>query len=242
MSVWDVSQKVIKIKLHEKFLCAPLVIYSFHSKLQQLVVQNEQNTFQTMAIKLQMRSQPLLCSFCCSQTIWWLGMSAVPRRLTDSDAHLTNTLTTMWREGDVEDHGNAEGSRINKLEAILKGPQAKAPLLKKMGIGENTSTHQHPTPRGTNMGGWPPYPLAPLCWLGFFPPFHYGLVAPRAQPTPGTWEGCGLEAQWAWFCLASEESIAAVKPGPSKRPRLEEEDDDRISYEEALELIELARK
>ena len=51
---------------------------------------------------------------------------------------------TMWREGDVEDHGNAEGSWINdaQLEAILKDLQAKAALLKKMGIGE-TPVHNN---------------------------------------------------------------------------------------------------
>lgn len=59
---------------------------------------------------------------------------------------------------------------------------------------------------------------------------------------PGMWEGCGLEAQWAQFHLASEESTAAMEPEPSKRPRLEEEDDDTISYEEALELIEFDPK
>ena len=47
----------------------------------------------------------------------------------------------MSTEGDIEDHGNMEGSQIidAQLEAILKDPQVKAALLK-MGIGKQTNT------------------------------------------------------------------------------------------------------
>ena len=174
-------------------------------------------------------------------------MSVVSQRLTDSDAHSTDTLTTMLTERDVEDHGNVEGSRINdaQLEAILKDLQAKAAFLKNMGIGEDTSTDQYPTPHGTNTGGWPPSLLALLGWPGFSPPFHYRPVAPCAQLMPSTWEEGGSEAQWVGFCPTSEESTAVVEPGPNKRPRLEEEDNDTISLlddEEALELIEFDLK
>ena len=73
-----------------------------------------------------------------------------------------------------------------RLEAILNDPQLKATLLKKMGLGDEANKGQHPTPSGTNTGGWPPYPLAPLGWPDFIPPFPYGPAAPHAQIMP-TW-------------------------------------------------------
>jgi len=116
-------------------------------------------------------------------------------------------------------------------------------LLKKMGLGEDASKDHHLTPSGTNMGGWPPYPLGPFGWPGLFLPYHYGPAASRAQLMPGTWkEGHGLEGQWAGFRLEPEGITATEGPGPStKRPRLEEDEEDTISLlddSEALELIE----
>ena len=40
------------------------------------------------------------------------------------------------------------------MEAILKDPQPKAALPKKMGLGEEANRGQYPTPCGVNMGGW----------------------------------------------------------------------------------------
>ena len=58
---------------------------------------------------------------------------------------------------------------------------------------------------------------------------------------------CGKGVDWrpSGRSFASHQKrvyTAAMEPEPSKRPRLEEEDDDTISYEEALELIEFDPK
>ena len=76
-----------------------------------------------------------------------------------------------------------DGSQIDeaRLEAILKDLCSKAALLKKMGLGDEANKDHHPTPSGTNTGSWPPYPLGPLGWPGFIPPFLYGSAAPREE-------------------------------------------------------------
>lgn len=75
-------------------------------------------------------------------------------------------------EDDVRGAANEENPSIDEthLEAILKDQRLKAALLTKLGLG-GTDKDQHPTPRGTNTGAWPSYPLGPLGWPGFFPPF-----------------------------------------------------------------------
>ena len=68
-----------------------------------------------------------------------------------------------------------------RLEAILKDPRSKAALLKKMGLGDEVNKDHHPTPSGMNtVPGLPIYPLVPLGWPGFIPPFPNGSAAPRA--------------------------------------------------------------
>ena len=81
------------------------------------------------------------------------------------------------------------------LEAILKDPRLKAALMKKMGLGEEANKDLHPTPSGTSVGGWPPYPLAPHGWLDFFPPFFNGPAASHAQLMPIWRKGRGPESR-----------------------------------------------
>ena len=145
--------------------------------------------------------------------------------------------------GEPQDAENPTPIDEAQLETILKDLRAKATLLEKMGLGEDATRDQHPTPSGTNMGGWPPYPLGPpYGWPGLFPPYHYGSAVPRAQLMPSTWkEGRGPEGQRAGF-RPEPDARAEDEPGPStKRLRLEEEETDTISLldeAEALELIE----
>ena len=105
------------------------------------------------------------------------------------------------------------------LEAILKDPRLKASLLTKM-LGDETRKDQHPTPSGTTTGGWPPYPLKPLSWPGFFPPFPYGPAGPRARLMPMWREGRGPESQWAGLHYKPDDaketgSSHTEEPGPS---------------------------
>ena len=137
-----------------------------------------------------------------------------------------------------------------RLEAILKDPQLKTALLKKMGLRDKVNKDQHITPSGMSTGGWPPYPLAPLGWPGFIPPFPYGPAAPRARLMPTWGEGRGPENQWAGLGYKPDDaeetdSSHAEEPGPSsKRPRLEEEEDSitLLDESEALELVEFDPK
>ena len=119
-----------------------------------------------------------------------------------------------------------------------------------MGLGDDTRKDQHPTPSGTTTGGWPPYQLTPPSWPGFFPPFPYGLAAPRARLMPTWREGRGPEIQWAGLHYKPDDaeetgSSHTEEPGPSsKRPRLEEEEDliTLLDESEALELVEFDPK
>ena len=137
------------------------------------------------------------------------------------------------------------------MDAILKDPKAKATLLKKMGLGDEPSRGQHPTPSGMVTGGWPSYPLAPpLGWPGYIPPYPYGPASPRARLMPTWREGRGKGSQWAGLHYEPDDveessSIHSEEPGPSsKRPRLEQEEDciSLLDESEALELVEFDPK
>ena len=71
-----------------------------------------------------------------------------------------------------------------RLEAILKVPQLKAALLKKMGLGDEANKDQHPTPSGTSMGGWK---RAQSKWQrGKEAELPGQIVQPVADPSPQT--------------------------------------------------------
>ena len=168
-----------------------------------------------------------------------------------------------------EENPRVEGENVratgddaeSALDALLKDPNKKAALLRKMGLDDppGTSAHDpsHPTPSGKSTGGWPHYnhptpsgksmggcsgyPPAPFWPTPFpypgFPPFPtWGFPDPQPQ-TDSRDSPCD-----------SESATHTQIPGPSssrKRTQeltqVDEEDEDSVLLlddSEALELIE----
>ena len=87
--------------------------------------------------------------------------------------------------GEPQDAENPTPIDKAQLEMILKDPCANAIFLKKMGLGEDATGVKHLTPSGTNMGGWPPYPLGPpYGWPGLSRPITTGQLLHARSPCP----------------------------------------------------------
>ena len=218
---------------------------SFCSKYSKLVALNKRNTVKSRTIYSYVRPQIPLFSFCCSQSrLVAVALGASVFRL---DKSRRGKMSTSGDDERLDIHPQAGE---DQLDAILKDPRSKAALLKKMGLDETEKNKdQRPTPSGTDMGGWPPYPLVPPGWLGLYPPFPYGPGASCTRPVPTWREGRGTEGQWAGQYDpddAGRPGPSAGVPGPSsKRPRVDEEDEDAVDLldeTEALELVEFDPK